>query len=256
MSRATSSTKGNFVELSKDELKALEAVATDESRSREFVPATAIDPIFVERTYYLGPDKGGERAYRLLRDALEDAELVGVAVVLRARQAVHRDGAPVRGRPRDAPAALSGRGQAVERGPGRQAAEARRPPSSRLAQQIIEQLRHDTFDPDRSTTDEVKDRVRKLIAKKAKGGEIVAPPEAPKPVVTDLMEALKASLAGEAAADDRGRAGNGHAKSARANGHAKNGHAKNGHATHKRTSRVRPAAHRARASASSHRAHR
>jgi len=65
-----------------------------------------------------------------------------------------------------------------------------------LASQIIAQLQHDTFDPTQYS-DEVKDRVRKLIAKKAKGGEIVAPPEAPKPVVTDLMEALKASLAGE-----------------------------------------------------------
>ena len=50
-----------------------------------------------------------------------------------------------------------------------------------LASQIIDQLAHETFDPTQYT-DEVKDRVRKLIAKKAKGGEIVAPPEAPKPV--------------------------------------------------------------------------
>jgi DNA end-binding protein Ku len=120
-----------------------------------------------------------------------------------------------------------------------------------LAEQIIAQLRETTFHADRYK-DEVKGRVRSLIAKKAKGGEIVAPPEAPKPEVTDLMAALKASLSGgrEApAARDRGR---GHAK----NGHAKTASAKNGHATHKRTARARPAAHRARASAASHRAHR
>jgi NAD(P)-dependent dehydrogenase (short-subunit alcohol dehydrogenase family) len=65
--------------------------------------------------------------------------------------------------------------------------------------------------------------------KKAKGGAIVAPPEVEKPMVTDLMAALKASLAGGEHVT---------------NGHAKNGHAKNGHRTHKRTTRARPAAHR------------
>src|SRR6185503_15188507 len=79
MSKGFELTKGNFVELSKEELKNLEAVASDELAMKEFVPATAIDPIFVDRTYYLGPGKGGERAYRLFRDALEDAGLVGIA---------------------------------------------------------------------------------------------------------------------------------------------------------------------------------
>ena len=46
---------------------------------REFVQRDAVDPIFVERTYYLAPDKGAARAFRLMRDALADAELVGVA---------------------------------------------------------------------------------------------------------------------------------------------------------------------------------
>ncbi len=219
-------TKGNFVELSKEELKALEAVASDELSIREFVPASAVDPILVERTYFLGPDKGGERAYRLLRDALEDAELVGIAAyAARGKQYIvmvrpFEDGlamhqlrypdevkawseVPVGKMPKAAPAELG------------------------LARQIIDQLRHDTFDPGQYT-DEVKGRVRKLIAKKAKGGEIVAPPEAPKPEVTDLMEALKASLAGESPPKAKRAT---HAKRTRA------GHGKRGHATTRRASR-------------------
>ena len=229
MAKGFELTKGNFVELSKDELKALEAVASDEVAIKEFVPRIAIDPIFVERTYFIGPDKGGERAYRLLRDALEDADLVGVAAYsARGKQYVvmvrpFEDGlamhqlrypdeikswseVPVGKLPKAAPAELG------------------------LAHQIVDQLKHDTFDPTQYE-DEVKGRVRKLIAKKAKGGEIVAPPEAPKPVTKDLMEALKASLAGES------RAKNGHAKTARA---------KNGHAKTKRASRSRPHTSRAR----------
>lgn len=221
MTKGFELTKGNFVELSKDELRALEAVSSDELAIREFVPAAAVDPIYVERTYFLGPDKGGERAYRLLRDALDEAELVGIAaysargkmyvVMVRPFEdglAMHQlrypdevkawSEVPVGKLPKAAPAELG------------------------LASQIVSQLQHDTFDPTQYT-DEVKDRVRKLIATKAKGGELVAPPEAPKPVVTDLMEALKASLAGEGAAPaggDRGarmkrgtharRAGSGH----------------------------------------------
>ena len=278
MSKGFELTKGNFVELSKEELKNLEAVASDELAMKEFVPATAIDPIFVDRTYYLGPGKGGERAYRLFRDALEDAGLVGVASYsARGKQYV------VMVRPFEDGLAMHQLRYPDEIKPWNDVPMGKLPkpaaPELHLAQQIVEQLRSDSFHADRYK-DEVKDRVRKLIAKKAKGGEIVAPPEAPKPVVTDLMAALKASLAGEAAADDRGRARNGHAKnghaksaranghakndhakSARANGHAKNGHAKassaNGHAAHKRTSRARPAAHRSHAASTTHRrAHR
>ena len=64
--------KGQYVVLSTDEIKALDAVATQTIALEEFVPAEAVDPLFVEKSYYIGPDKGGERAYKLIRDA-EDA---------------------------------------------------------------------------------------------------------------------------------------------------------------------------------------
>ena len=237
MSKGYELTKGNFIELSKEELKNLEAVASDELSIREFVPATAIDPIFIERTYFLGPGKGGERAYRLLRDALEDAELVGVAayaargkeymVMVRPFEdglAMHQlrypdevkswSEVPVGKLPKAAPSELA------------------------LAGQIISQLQHETFDPTQYS-DDVKDRVRKLIAKKAKGGEIVAPPEVEKPAVTDLMEALKASLAGEKR-ETKASKSRGHG-----NGHGKRTASSRGHAS-KRTSghRARPQASR------------
>ena len=71
--------KGQYVVLSGEELKALDAVATQSIALEEFVPATAVDPLFVEKSYYLGPDKGGERAYKLLADAMVDTDLVGIA---------------------------------------------------------------------------------------------------------------------------------------------------------------------------------
>ncbi|MDB4962618.1 MAG: Ku protein [Myxococcales bacterium] len=253
MTKGFELTKGSFIELSKDELKALEAVASDEIEIREFVPISAIDPLLVDASYYLGPSKGGDRAYRLLRDALEHSELAGIAAYsARGKQYVvmvrpFEDGlvmhqlrypdevkkwseVPVGKLPKPAPAELD------------------------LATKIIDQLRHDTFDPSQYK-DEVKGRVRKLIAQKAKGGEIVAPEEVAKPEVVDLMAALKASLEGGA----RPSRTNGHA---RANGKAARSSAKsaNGHArATKRPARAKSGGHRAppgRAAAGRSRAHR
>jgi DNA end-binding protein Ku len=197
MAKGFELTKGNYVELEKQELKALEAVASDEVLLAEFVPADAVDPLLIEKTYYLGPDKGGERAYRLFRDAIADAELVGIATyAARGKQYIvmvrpFEDGLVMHQlRYPDEVKAWS------EIPVGRLPA----PTSSELglAQRVIETLRHDTFDPSQYK-DEVKARVRKLIAEKAKGGEIVAPErEAPAPV-TDLMAALKATLGAEEA---------------------------------------------------------
>ena len=229
MTKGFELTKGNFVELSKEELGALDAVASDELEIREFVPASAVDPILIERTYFLGPAKGGERAYRLLRDALEDAALIGIAAYsARGKQYV------VMVRPFEDGLAMHQLRYPDEVKPWSEVPVGKMPKAAPaelgLARQIIDQLRHETFDPTQYS-DEVKGRVRKLIATKAKGGEIVAPSEAPKPVMTDLMEALKASLAGESkpAASTRTRAS--HAKRTSA------GHGDRGHAATKRSSR-------------------
>ncbi len=210
--------KGNFVELEPDELDALEAVASDELAMREFVPAAAVDPIYVDRTYYLGPGKRGERAYRLLRDALEHAALVGIAsYAARGKQYV------VMVRPFEDGLAMHQLRYPDEIKPWSEVPlpTLPKPAASELAlaNQVIDQLRRDSFDPGQYH-DEVKDRVRALVARKAKGGKIVAPPEAPKPVVTDLMAALKASLTRAPAAHDRG----GHHRRTRSRPHTGRGH--------------------------------
>src|SRR5574342_538694 len=71
--------KGQYVVFTADELKALDAVATQTIALEEFVPASEIDPLLVEKSYYLGPDKGGDRAYALIRDTMVKTGLVGIA---------------------------------------------------------------------------------------------------------------------------------------------------------------------------------
>lgn len=189
-------TKGNVVELTKDELKALEAVASDEIALAEFVPATAVDPLFIDRSYYLGPGKGGERAYRLFRDAIEDSELVGIAAyAARGKQYV------VMVRPYEDGLVMHQLRYPDEIKPWSQVPMGKlakpAPSELGLAAKVIEGLRHDTFDP-KQYKDEVKGRVRKLIAQKAKTGEITVPESAPQEATetVDLMAALKASLGG------------------------------------------------------------
>ena len=187
--------RGNFVELSRDELKALEAVASDEITIEEFVPGAAVDPLLVAHSYYLGPGKGGDRAYRLFRDALAAADLVGIAsYAARGHQYL------VELRPYQTGLAMFQLRYADEVKPWSEVpAASRGKPSSAelaLARRVIDNLRRATFDPSRYK-DEVKARVRQLIAQKAKGGEIVAPPSVEREPVADLMAALKASLAGD-----------------------------------------------------------
>jgi DNA end-binding protein Ku len=190
-------TKGTTLELSQDELDALDAVANDEIALTEFVPAPAVDPIYVERTYYLGPAKGGDRPYRLLRDALHSAKLVGIAsyaargkayiVMIRPFEnglAMHQLRYPDEIKPWDAIGV----------------ADLPKPAAGELelAHKLVAQLEHDTFDPTKYR-DEVKVRVRALLAAKAKSGEAIVAPEAARPqTIPDLMAALKASLGAEA----------------------------------------------------------
>ncbi|MCW5806154.1 MAG: Ku protein [Deltaproteobacteria bacterium] len=197
--------KGRMVELAPAELKALDAVAQEEIELAEFVPAAAVDPIYLDRTYYLAPGRGGDRAFHLFREALIDADLVGIArYAARGKQYVTMV------RPYDEPkhGATLVLHQLRYRDEVKPLAELElaRPPKVpaaelKLALQVIEALRRDAFDP-AAYRDEVKGRVRDLIAEKVESGEeIVAPEHAPRAAAApDLMAALKASLEGGAAA--------------------------------------------------------
>ena len=192
--------KGQYVILSNDELKALDAVATQTIALEEFVPAEAVDPLFVEKSYYIGPDKGGERAYKLIHDAMLETGLVGVASYsARGKQYI------VCLRPFHEGLILHQLRYAQEVKPWAEVPLPELPESKpaevNLAKQIIQQIAHETFEPQKYV-DEVQARMRELIDKKVEGQEITVTPEAPTGKVIDLMEALKASL-GMSKSDDR-----------------------------------------------------
>jgi DNA end-binding protein Ku len=191
--------KGQYVIFSAEELKALDAVATQTIALEEFVPASAVDPLYVEKSYYLGPDKGGERAYKLIHDAMIDTGLVGVAsYAARGKQYI------VCLRPYHEGLIMHQLRYADEVKPWSEVPlpdlPDLKPAELGLAKQIIQQIAHETFAPEKYK-DEVQARMLDLIQKKVEGQEITVVPEAPAGKVIDLMAALKASLgmAGEEA---------------------------------------------------------
>jgi DNA end-binding protein Ku len=185
--------KGQYVLFSPEELKALDEKATNAIDITEFVPLAKVDRIYLDRTYYLGPEKGGERAYKLLTEALERTGRAAVGQYsARGKQYL------VLVRPLDGVLAME---QLHYAGELRSAKDVPlpevtvKPAELALAQQLIEQSATDEFHPEQYH-DQVRDRVLAAIQQKVDGQEITAEPqEAPQAKIIDLMEALKASLA-------------------------------------------------------------
>src|SRR5499427_9976064 len=71
--------KDQYVTFTPEELKALEEKATQSIDISEFVPLSAIDPVYFDRPYYLGPEKGGDKAYLLLAEAMRETGRAALA---------------------------------------------------------------------------------------------------------------------------------------------------------------------------------
>ena len=191
--------KGQYVTFTDEELKALDAEASHLIEIREFVPAALVDAVFYEKAYYLGPDKGGDKPYKLLAEAMRETERVALAsYAARGKQYLvllrpFEDGLVMQQlRYADEIRSFS----EVERGDSK--------PSEKelaLARKLIEQISSDEFHPE-AYEDEVKKRVEEVIARKVEGEEVTYA-EAPEPQakIIDLMEALKASLESKGASE-------------------------------------------------------
>jgi DNA end-binding protein Ku len=201
-----------YVTLSRDELAELDPKKTRAIEIQDFVDLDEIDPIYFEHPYYLGPDKGAEKAYALLVNAMNDAHKVAVArFVLRNKEHL---------------AAIRPMGDVLTMATMRFADEVTDPKGLRdelfeekpgkpekreleMATQLIESLSGD-FDPSKYR-DEYREELLELLEQKASGKEIVSTPsEEPEPTkAPDLMAALEESLAAVRGED---ASGNGAAK--------------------------------------------
>jgi len=184
--------KGQYVTFTPQELKALEAERSDAIEITEFVPADRVDPIYFDRAYYLGPDKGGDKAYRLLARAMQETGRSALAkYAARGRQYL------VLLRPVDGAVVMQQLHYADEIraiGDVPIAEITVKDNELRLATQLVDQIAAEEFHPE-AYEDEVRKRVEEQIRAKVEGQEIsVAPAETGKGQIIDLMEALKKSL--------------------------------------------------------------
>ncbi|HET9275015.1 MAG TPA: Ku protein [Gemmatimonadales bacterium] len=185
--------KGQYVIFTPEELKALDQKATNTIDIDRFIPLAAVDRIYLEKAYYLGPGKGGDRAYRLLSRALQETGRAALGqYAARGRQHL------VLVRPRDGVLVMEQLYYADElRPPSEVPLEEGevKPAELALAVQIVEQQATDEFKPE-AYRDTVRERVEEAINQKVAGQEITAEPEPQQGTkIIDLMEALKASVA-------------------------------------------------------------
>lgn len=183
--------KDQYVTFTADELKAVEAESTQSIEITEFVPLSKVDPIYFEKPYYLGADKGGGKAYRLLVEVMTRSGRVAVAkyaargkehlMLLRAvagKIVAHqllfassiRDIKEVP----ELPATVSDK-------------------ELEMASLLVDQLSVSEFKPEQYK-DEATERLRILVERKSMGESVTVLPVPKRGVLIDLLDALKSSL--------------------------------------------------------------
>ncbi|WLD94869.1 Ku protein [Alkalihalobacillus sp. AL-G] len=183
---------GKFVELEKDDLDALAKEQTKSIEIIDFVSLTEVDPIYFNRSYFIGPGENGGKPYTLLKQAMDDSGKIGIAkVMIRSKQnlAVVRvydkgllletihfpdevrnvDLVP------DIPENVEVNKKEMD-----------------MAIQLIDQLTTE-FDPEKYH-DDYREDLMEAIESKVKGEQITVSKERPKADVVDLMDALQASI--------------------------------------------------------------
>ena len=186
--------KDEYIVLTKEEVAAAAGEKSKVIEIEDFVCAEEIDPVFYDKTYYLGARDEGEDAYRLLHDALEQTDRAGIG-----RMVFHNKEYLVAVRALDGVLALHTMRfhdevvdpksldiQAPHKKPGER--------EVKMAQTLVDTL-SDEFKPAKFS-DTYRDAVMKLIERKAAGEEIEVEPGQPEEDNDDLMAALEASLKG------------------------------------------------------------
>ena len=188
--------KGQYVTFTEDELKALHVASTNAIDIAEFIPVEEVERLYIEKVYYLGPDKGAARSYHLLRAALAKTGRAALANYA-ARGRSHL----VLVRPMGAGLVMEQLKYLEELRPfdevpldALDVAES----ELDLAVQIVAQRTNERFEPEKYRN-EVRAHMLGLIERKTQGEDVVvAHEERADAKVIDLMEALKASVAKDA----------------------------------------------------------
>ncbi len=182
--------KGKYVVINDEDIKKVAPKTAKVMEILEFVKGGDVDPVFLESSYYMAPDEGGEKPYALLFETLKKTQYFGIAKV-----AMHNREHVVVLRP-------GGRGMVLHT--MYYADEVRRTEEFRtdagelkdkelaLAQMLVESLAGE-FEPEKYH-DAYRENLKAMIQAKVEGHKVVETPETHIAPVIDIMEALKKSL--------------------------------------------------------------
>jgi DNA end-binding protein Ku len=186
--------KDQYVPVTEEELESLEAEANRNIDLKEFVPLASVDPVYFENTHYLSADKGGEKPYRLLAEAMAKSGRVAIAeLVSRGKEQLvlirsYKKGLVLHtmyhaDEVRDF--------QQIPKGEKVKVSEK----EVELGISLIDRLTSEEFKPE-NYKDEYRIRVLAMLDEKSKGKEIVidTAPAPKRAQVVDIMEALKRSM--------------------------------------------------------------
>lgn len=183
--------KGKFVAMTDEELERIPLDTAGTVSVSAFVDLAEIDPIYYERSYYLAPDEGGQKAFRLLHDTLSDSSKVAVGkVVIREKEHL------VSVRPYNGAMVMStlyyaDEVRSPEEIPEFPVQAKVHPNEKKMALQLVEGMAA-AFDP-AEYKDDYREALQRVIAAKVEGAPVpTAEPKEEK--VVDLMEALRRSL--------------------------------------------------------------
>jgi DNA end-binding protein Ku len=183
--------KGKFVSLTEEDLESVPLETAGTVSVTSFVTLDEINPLFYEKSYYLAPDEGGQKAFRLLHDTMTEATRVAVGkVVIKEKEHL------VSVRPHDGALVLStlyyaDEVRAVDDIPELPVQTKIHPNEKKMAMQLIEGLAAEFSAAE--YTDDYRQALEKVINAKVQGEPLEAPARKPEKVV-DLMEALRRSL--------------------------------------------------------------
>jgi DNA end-binding protein Ku len=187
--------KGKYVVVEKEELEAADPEKSRSIEIEDFVDLTEIDPIYYERSYYLGPEKdpGAKKAYMLLHKAMDETGRVAIArFVMRSKEYLATIRPTSDGLVLETmyfPDEIRDQKKTMEEEPGRVKVEKR---DLDMARRLIDGLASE-WEPSKYK-DEHRKRVLEIIERKAEGEEIVLEKGEKAETPPDLMEALRASV--------------------------------------------------------------
>lgn len=186
--------KGKFVVLSDEDFKAAAIESTKTIEIMDFVASNEVDPRYFETPYYVVPQKGGEKAYALLREAIKQTGMVGIGKITMRTNALHLAGVKAVDEAIVLEIMRFGDELVDEKEYTFPSETGVRPQELQMATQLVENL-STPFDPSKYT-DDYHDNLMKIIRAKMKGKKIeVEEPEEPETTqVVDLMARLQESL--------------------------------------------------------------